>query len=285
MDNGELDLSDRNGLRALGFLIHRHSIPMHRFYLPPEQCQEPTLFLTGREAHHARHVLRIRRGERVTVLDGAGQEFLCEVQEYDRDKVRLAVVEKRFHPAPPCQVTLLQAVPKGKIIEAIIQKATELGASRIVPLLSERVVAQLDDAEAARKAAKWQLVAIEAIKQCGSAWLPRVEPPLTPEPIPRAEGELRAAADCFAAKRQPPGPGILPRLSSAARPHARVGLCLGRPRGRFHPGRNGGDQIPRRPAHHSRPAGPAHRNRGHLLPLHSQLRTAQPVFVLQLKCS
>ena len=86
------------------------------------------LFLTGREAHHARHVVRVRPGERVAVLDGAGHEFLCEVQEYDRDKVRLAVVEKRFQPAPPCQVTLLQAVPKGKIMEAIIQKATELGA-------------------------------------------------------------------------------------------------------------------------------------------------------------
>ena len=118
---------------------------MHRFYLPPEQCQEASLFLTGREAHHARHVVRVRRGERVAVLDGAGHEFLCEVQEYDRDKVRLAVVEKRFQPAPASQVTLLQAVPKGKIMEAIIQKATELGASRIVPLLSERVVAQLDD--------------------------------------------------------------------------------------------------------------------------------------------
>ena len=112
-------------------------IHMHRFYLPPEQCQEPTLFLTGREAHHARHVLRIHRGECVTVLDGAGQEFVCEVQEYDHDKARLTVNERHSHPAPPTQITLIQAVPKGKIMEAIIQKATELGVSRIVPLLSQ----------------------------------------------------------------------------------------------------------------------------------------------------
>ena len=153
---------------------------MHRFYLPPEQCQEPTLFLTGREAHHARHVLRIHRGERIAVLDGAGREFVCEVQDYDGDKVRLTVIERRFHPAPPSQITLLQAVPKGKIMEAIIQKATELGVSRIVPVLSERVVAQLDETDAAHKASKWRLTVIEAIKQCGYAWLPRVEPPLTP---------------------------------------------------------------------------------------------------------
>jgi 16S rRNA (uracil1498-N3)-methyltransferase len=153
---------------------------MHRFYLPPEQCQGPTLFLTGREAHHARHVLRIHPGECVTVLDGAGQEFVCEVQEFDHDKIRLAVSDRRFHPAPSAQITLMQAVPKGKIMEAIIQKATELGAFRIVPVLSERVVAQFDEEDAARKAAKWRSIAVEAIKQCGSAWLPLVEPPLPP---------------------------------------------------------------------------------------------------------
>ena len=153
---------------------------MHRFYLLPEQCQGASLVLTGSEAHHARHVVRVRRGERVAVVDGAGQELLCELQEYDGDNARLAVVEKHFQPAPPSLITLLQAVPKGKIMEGIIQKATELGAFRIVPLLSERVVAQVDDQDAAHKAAKWRLVAREAIKQCGSAWLPVVEPPLTP---------------------------------------------------------------------------------------------------------
>jgi len=153
---------------------------MHRFYLPPEQCQEPTLFLTGREAHHAQHVVRVRRGDRVAVVDGAGHEYSCEVQEYDRDKVRLAVSDTQFQPAPASPVTLLQAVPKGKLMEAIIQKATELGAVRIVPLLTERVAARLDDEDAVHKAAKWRLVAIEAIKQCGSAWLPEVALPITP---------------------------------------------------------------------------------------------------------
>jgi 16S rRNA (uracil1498-N3)-methyltransferase len=161
---------------------------MHRFFLPPEQCQESSMFLTGREAHHAQHVVRVRRGERVAVLDGAGLECLCEVQDFDRNSVRLELIEKRMHLAPCCQVTLVQAVPKGKIMEAIIQKATELGVFRIVPLLSERVVPQLEDRASAHKTEKWQLAAIEAIKQCGSAWLPVVEPPLTPNQfLARAE--------------------------------------------------------------------------------------------------
>ena len=152
---------------------------MHRFYLPPGQCQDAALFLAGREAHHAVHVLRVRRGERVAVLDGAGHEFLCEVQDHDRDKLRLTVDETLFHPPPACSITLVQALPKGRIIEAIIQKATELGVARIVPLMSERVVTQLEDEDAARKSAKLQWVAVEAIKQSGSCWLPQIEPPRT----------------------------------------------------------------------------------------------------------
>jgi 16S rRNA (uracil1498-N3)-methyltransferase len=154
---------------------------MHRFYLPPESCKGDELFLTGSEAHHAMHVLRVRRGQSITVLDGVGHEFLCDVQQSDRDKIQLCVRERKTAAGPPCSITLLQALPKGKLFEAIVQKATELGAVRIVPLLSERVVVHVDKKEAVRKAAKWQLVALEAIKQCGAAWLPRVEIPMTPK--------------------------------------------------------------------------------------------------------
>jgi len=177
---------------------------MHRFYLPPDQCREGTLFLGGSEAHHARHVVRVQRGERVTVLDGEGGEFLCELRDYDRDKVRLTVGERRSHPRPACQVTLIQALPKGKIIESIIQKATELGAARIVPLLSERVVTQLDEEDATRKALKLQLVAIEAIKQCGACWLPKIEMPVAPEE--------------FLARREPCELPLIASLQPGSRP-------------------------------------------------------------------
>jgi 16S rRNA (uracil1498-N3)-methyltransferase len=161
---------------------------MHRFYIPPEQCRGPVLTLTGREAHHALQVLRVRPGERVVVLDGAGQELLCETEKPSGEELRLKVAQRNSIPALPYQITLLQAIPKGKIIENIIQKATELGVFRIVPLLSDRVVVQLDDENAAAKAEKWRLTAVEAVKQCGSAWLPLVEAPVSPkEYLARAE--------------------------------------------------------------------------------------------------
>lgn len=153
---------------------------MHRFYLPPNVCQPPALTLRDREAHHALHVLRVRVGETVTVLDGTGREFTCKVASATREALTLSVTEQKLIAPPPCAITLVQAIPKGKIIESIIQKAIELGAARIVPLLSERVVTQLDGDSTAAKAEKWQHVAIEAIKQSGNAWLPKIEAPITP---------------------------------------------------------------------------------------------------------
>jgi 16S rRNA (uracil1498-N3)-methyltransferase len=153
---------------------------MHRFYLPPERCTCDELLLDDREAHHALHVLRVKRGEPIVVLDGAGQEFLCEIAGASRKNVTLQVKQKNVVPPPACPITLLLAVPKGKIIESIIQKSVELGVHRIVPLLAERVVAHLEEKERANKREKWQRVAIEAVKQCGAAWLPEIEMPMTP---------------------------------------------------------------------------------------------------------
>ena len=154
---------------------------MHRFYLPPKNCAGNSLRLDGREAHHALKVLRVKYGELVAVLDGVGNEFLCTVENCSRDAVTLSVSLKNFKPPPPCRITLLVAIPKGKIIEGIIQKSVELGAHRIVPVLSERVVTQFDGESGEHKRAKWQTVAIEAVKQCGAPWLPEIEAPVTIE--------------------------------------------------------------------------------------------------------
>lgn len=153
---------------------------MHRFFVPPAACHGDSFELTGAEAHHAARVLRLRRGDSVVVLDGAGTELACAVAGTAQGAVRLDVCERRTHPRPAFQITLLQALPKGKLFESIVQKATELGASRIVPVLSERVVSQLDETKAESRQAHWQQVAIEAVKQCGAPWLPRVEAPQSP---------------------------------------------------------------------------------------------------------
>ena len=179
-------------------------MPGHRFYLPPAAAPDSPLALTGHEAHHALDVLRLQRGDAVTILDGAGHQFTCQVTSTSRARVELAVKETKFTPPPPCPVTLLVAIPKGKI-ETIVEKAAELGAARIVPLLTGRTVVKIGGDIGAAKVEKWRQVAIEAIKQCGSPWLPQIDPPLTPaEFLTRRENfELSLIASLQPGSRTP----------------------------------------------------------------------------------
>ena len=208
---------------------------MHRFYLPPDRCHGATLVLSGDEAHHAARVLRVAPGDSVTVLDGAGQEFRCEVVAADKRTVQLRVLDKTIHPQPRCQITLLQAIPKGKILESIIEKATELGAHRIVPLLTERVTTKLDEGSAAEKGVKWQQVAIEAIKQCGAAWLPKVEAPLTLEAfLARKESFELALVGALQGEARHPQEFLREFESGQGRPARDVAVWIG-PEGDFTP--------------------------------------------------
>lgn len=148
---------------------------MHRLFLDPGESGGPELQIAGREAHHGLHVLRLRRGDTVAVLDGAGTERICEVADAARHALVLRVRQTVAHEPAPCAVTLFQAVPKGKAFETILQKAAELGACRVVPLITERVLPQLEKDEA--KLDKWKWVMIDALKQCGNPWLPLLEAP------------------------------------------------------------------------------------------------------------
>mgnify|MGYP000341921936 CR=1 FL=1 len=151
---------------------------MHRFYLPPERVTEGELTLDERESHHAATVLRVREGERVAVLDGAGNEFMCTAATVDKRATRLTVQQQNRIEPLPYRITLLQAMTKGKSMDFIIQKATELCVHRVVTLAAGRSVAQVG--QCASKVEKWRAIAIDSIKQCGSPWMPIIEPPITP---------------------------------------------------------------------------------------------------------
>lgn len=152
---------------------------MRRFFAPPEQSRGGVFELPEREARHATQVLRLSVGDDLTVLDGAGGVLICVVEAISKRSVRVTVRQRQQHAPLPCPVTLVPAVPKGSAFDTIIQKATELGVARIIPLLSERVVVQINEREAAAKVEKWQQIAIESIKQCGSPWLPVIELPIS----------------------------------------------------------------------------------------------------------
>jgi 16S rRNA (uracil1498-N3)-methyltransferase len=152
---------------------------VHRFYIPPEEWDPTALVFRGREAYHARNVLRLKRGDKVVLFNGRGRESTGEIVDLGRDEIHLRKLSENMTPPLRCHIALGQAIPKGKNMELIVQKAVELGAAEIIPLISARTVVDLDVKEARRKQAKWQTVAIEAAKQCGQNWLPRVHPPRT----------------------------------------------------------------------------------------------------------
>src|SRR5207247_9183297 len=92
--------------------------------------------------------------------------------------VTLAVSQRNAIPPLPYRLLLAQAVTKGKTMDVIVQKATELGVHRIIPILSERSVPHVEEESAPAKVEKWEIAAIDAVKQCGSAWLPQIDFPL-----------------------------------------------------------------------------------------------------------
>src|SRR5665213_3547373 len=117
---------------------------LHRFYLPPERWEESSPELDPADAHHATDVLRLGVGDTITLFDGQGREASATLTEVTRKRAHLAIGEHRASLKPRCAITLTQAVPKGKNMDLVIQKAVELGASSLIPLLSERTVVRLD---------------------------------------------------------------------------------------------------------------------------------------------
>ncbi len=174
---------------------------MHRFYVAPEDWNPDALILRGGEAHHARDVLRMKRGERAVIFNGFGREITAEVVDLAPGDVRLRKLVETATPALRCRITLAQAIPKGKNMDLIVQKAVEIGAAEIAPLISERTIVELGSKEAEKKQAKWRQVAIEAAKQCGQNWLPEVRLP-------------RSLKDFFSTVEA----GVSPAVHSDARP-------------------------------------------------------------------
>ncbi len=154
---------------------------MPRFYIPPHAWNPDKLALDPSETHHALDVLRMKAGDRATVFNGQGAEATVEFATVEKSSVTLRKIAASKSAPLACALTLGQAIPKGKNMDMIVEKATELGAAAIVPLLSERTVVRADADEAITKRDKWQRVAIEAAKQCGQNWVPEVAKPQTPK--------------------------------------------------------------------------------------------------------
>jgi len=151
-------------------------MPDFRAFCTPPMAEPVEIVLSPDESHHLVVVNRAHLGDTVVAFDGRGTEWICELAG---DRKQAASLKVRFRQkAKPLlyEITLGQALPKGASMEAIVRKATEIGAVRIVPLESERTQVHLDGDRSDKKIDKWQTAALEAAKQCGNPFLPEVTP-------------------------------------------------------------------------------------------------------------
>ncbi|MDQ4123654.1 MAG: 16S rRNA (uracil(1498)-N(3))-methyltransferase [Acidobacteriota bacterium] len=154
---------------------------MRRFFAAPENFSENEIQLNEDESRHLRDVLRLRSGETIAVFDGAGNEFLCRIEKINRKTATVSIIEKTAPPAPESalSLTLALALLKGEKFDLVVQKATELGVKKIVPLETARADVRLkDERDAAKKVERWRRIALEAAKQSGRAFVPLIEEPI-----------------------------------------------------------------------------------------------------------
>lgn len=133
------------------------------------------VFITGDDAKHINTVLRMKTDELAVICDNDGNDFLCKIVSASKDMVELDILDSRKNEAEPnVEITLFQCLPKNDKMDFIVQKATELGVYRVVPVLSKRCVSRPDEKSASKKIQRWEKIAEEAAKQCGGGKIPEI---------------------------------------------------------------------------------------------------------------
>jgi 16S rRNA (uracil1498-N3)-methyltransferase len=154
-----------------------------RFFAPPSafNSHHDSVTLATDEARYLREVLRLKVGGEVFVFNGEGKEFQCVIKESRRDTAQLKVLDEvePTRPESPLKLTLAIALLKGEKFDLVVQKSTELGVARIVPVTTKLADIRLrDESDVGKRVARWQRIALEAAKQSGRALIPDVTNPV-----------------------------------------------------------------------------------------------------------
>jgi 16S rRNA (uracil1498-N3)-methyltransferase len=151
-------------------------VRLTRVYIDAALIPGSFVELPPETASHLARVLRARSGDELILFNGDGREFNGAIETVRGSRVSASVGDGRpVDRESPLAITLVQCVPRGDRMDFIVQKATELGVARIVPVLSQRSVVRLDKSQAESKAVHWRAVAVSACEQCGRNRLPTIE--------------------------------------------------------------------------------------------------------------
>ncbi|WP_295157749.1 16S rRNA (uracil(1498)-N(3))-methyltransferase [uncultured Ruminococcus sp.] len=178
---------------------------MPRFFANSEDINETTAVLRGADAVHIGRSLRMRLGDEVTVCCG-GKDYLCRIDTISDEQCGLTVLSVSDGSGEPdVRVTLYQAVPKSDKLELIVQKAVELGASEIIPVLTARCVSRPDEKSFRKKRERLNKIALEAAKQCGRSIVPTVGEMITADECAKRLGQHELGLICYEKGGEPLG--------------------------------------------------------------------------------
>lgn len=206
---------------------------MYRFFVSPEQIGEHKIIVTGSDVKHIRSVLRMRPGEEIRICTGQDdKEYRCRIEQIGEDEVEALILWAEHTQAElPSKITLFQGLPKSDKMELIIQKAVELGAYEIVPVMMRRSIVKLTASKADARVKRWNAISESAAKQSKRMIIPQVKEVCTFSDAVKAAGEL----DCIllpyeCAEDMDYTRGVL----SSITPGQSIGIFIG-PEGGFEP--------------------------------------------------
>jgi len=149
---------------------------MHRFYIHPEDVTGKEIHICSDEARHAYSVLRLRKNASVAAFDGQGKEYLGKLTSLSSKQGIIMISDIKSVLSAGVAITLAAAIPKLSKFDSIVDKATQLGVNSIIPVLSERTIVKIDQNKAVEKRLRWTKIAVEAAKQCGCDYVPKIYP-------------------------------------------------------------------------------------------------------------
>ncbi len=145
-----------------------------RFYIPYTPTNSE-IWLNGKEAHHILHVKRAKLGNKITLFDGKGFEYIANITEILNDKLKVSIEQSKASDREAnVDITIAFSVPKGKLANLLVQKCTELGVKTLIPMHCDRSIVDIRN-KSNEKTEKWNKAVIEASKQCKRNYLTKIE--------------------------------------------------------------------------------------------------------------
>ena len=202
-----------------------------RAYVEPGSWTQDEIVLSEDESHHLIHVLRRQRGDLIELFNGTGDFAEASIASIARGSVTARVTQRRHVERRTPLITLIQALPREQKLDFILQKATELGLAHLIPVVTENAIVKIKADRAEDKKARWEKIVLNAAKQCGAAWLPRIEPARSLDALL----QQRPALDLLIVCALTPSARAMKEVLRAAKPApASIGILVG-PEGDFSP--------------------------------------------------